>query len=52
MWAGLASPSQEGLAEMMTRQVTAQGLGAQNSPETLLVSPLAFTKEGNCWVLW
>ena len=52
VWAGLASPSQEWLAEMMTRKVTAQGLGAQDSPETLLVSPLAFVKEGNCWVLW
>lgn len=51
VWAGPASPSQEGLAEVMTRRVTAQGLGAQSSPETLLLSPLAFTKEGNCWIL-
>ena len=50
-WAGLASPSQEGLAEVKTRSVTAQGLGAQSSPETLLLSPLALTKEGNGWIL-
>ena len=37
VWAGPASPSQEGLAEVMTRRVTAQGLGVQRIQSCIML---------------